>query len=118
MINVVLYQPLIPPNTGNIARLCVGIDANLHLIEPLGFDLSEKSVRRAGLDYWQHLNLTVHKDYNAFLESQNPSEYSLLQSLPKQNTGMQILKSVITFYLVKKPKACLKIFMKSTKTLP
>jgi len=61
--NIVLVQPEIPQNTGNIGRLCVGTNSNLHLVKPLGFDLDEKKVRRAGLDYWPHLNLTVHDSW-------------------------------------------------------
>ena len=61
-LHVVLFQPLIPQNTGSIGRLCVGTDTRLHLVEPLGFDISEKAVRRAGLDYWKHVDLHVHTD--------------------------------------------------------
>ncbi len=67
MMHVVLYQPEIPPNTGNIARQCVGMDSCLHLIKPIGFDLSKSAVRRAGLDYWDELKLTVHESPDAFL---------------------------------------------------
>ncbi len=59
-LHVVLFQPLIPQNTGSVGRLCVGTGARLHLIEPLGFDIDEKAVRRAGLDYWKHVDLAVH----------------------------------------------------------
>ncbi|MHC4942107.1 MAG: tRNA (cytidine(34)-2'-O)-methyltransferase [Planctomycetota bacterium] len=68
MIHVVLYQPEIPPNTGNIARQCVGMQAGLHLVGPLAIDISKKAVRRAGLDYWDHVMLKVHDDPEAFLE--------------------------------------------------
>ncbi len=68
-LNVVLVEPLIPQNTGNIARLCVGTASVLHLVQPLGFDISEKAVRRAGLDYWPHLSLRVHEDWPGFLEA-------------------------------------------------
>lgn len=67
MIHVVLYQPEIPPNTGNIARQCVGMSAHLHLVGPLNFDISKKAVKRAGLDYWEALKLTVHEDPEGFL---------------------------------------------------
>lgn len=67
-INVVLYQPEIPPNTGNIARTCAITGAKLHLIKPLGFSIDEKSVRRAGLDYWHLLDLEVHESLDDFLE--------------------------------------------------
>lgn len=66
--NIVLYQPEIPQNTGNIARTCVLTDCKLHLIKPLGFELDEKHLIRAGLDYWQYLQLEVHENYESFIE--------------------------------------------------
>ncbi len=71
-INVVLVAPEIPQNTGSIGRLCVNLNSRLHLIEPLGFSLEEKAVRRAGLDYWPHLDVTVHANWDAFLETESP----------------------------------------------
>jgi tRNA (cytidine/uridine-2'-O-)-methyltransferase len=68
MIHIVLYMPEIPPNTGTIARQCVGMDARLHIIKPISFDLSRGKAKRAGLDYWDDLSLTVHKDPDAFLK--------------------------------------------------
>ena len=68
MLHVALYQPAIPQNTGNIGRLCVGMGAHLHIIRPTVFELSDKTVRRAGLDYWQDLTHTVHDDTGAFLD--------------------------------------------------
>lgn len=65
-LHIVLYHPEIPQNTGNIGRLCLGIDASLHLVHPLSFDISEKAVRRAGLDYWKHVRLVEHVDEAAF----------------------------------------------------
>lgn len=64
--NIVLYQPEIPQNTGNIARTCVLTDCKLHLIKPLGFELDEKHLKRAGLDYWKYLELEIHESYEAF----------------------------------------------------
>jgi len=64
-LHIVLYQPEIPPNTGNIARLCACTGCQLHLVHPLGFDLDEKQVRRAGLDYWQHLDVQEHDDWQS-----------------------------------------------------
>lgn len=61
LCNVVLIEPLIPENTGNIARTCVGTESHLHLVGPLGFELTESRVKRAGLDYWQHLRWTEYK---------------------------------------------------------
>ncbi|NBW80177.1 tRNA (cytidine(34)-2'-O)-methyltransferase [bacterium] len=64
---IVLISPQIPPNTGTIARLCAAMSCRLHLIEPIAFDVSEKSFRRAGLDYWQFVELYVHTDWENFL---------------------------------------------------
>ncbi|MFC1536688.1 tRNA (cytidine(34)-2'-O)-methyltransferase [Pseudomonadota bacterium] len=62
-LHIVLYQPEIPPNTGNIARLCACTGCQLHLVHPLGFDLDEKQVRRAGLDYWEHLEVKEYPNW-------------------------------------------------------
>ncbi|MBQ0815315.1 MAG: tRNA (uridine(34)/cytosine(34)/5-carboxymethylaminomethyluridine(34)-2'-O)-methyltransferase TrmL [Marinobacter sp.] len=72
MLNVVLYEPEIPPNTGNIIRLCANTGCRLHLIEPLGFTLEDKQMRRAGLDYSEYTTLKIHKSYQAFLDSEQP----------------------------------------------
>ncbi len=66
-LNIVLYEPEIPQNTGNIARTCVLTDSKLHLIKPLGFEINEKQVRRAGLDYWKDLDLEIHESYEEFM---------------------------------------------------
>lgn len=66
---VVLFEPEIPNNTGNIGRTCLAMGASLHLIEPLGFDLSEKALRRAGLDYWPRLAPTIHPSWAAYLDA-------------------------------------------------
>lgn len=71
MLNIVLYEPEIPANTGNIGRTCVATGTRLHLIEPLGFKLSEKHLRRAGMDYWKDLDVTTYMDYEDFL-NRNP----------------------------------------------
>ncbi len=68
MINIVLYQPEIPPNTGTIARTCAITGMKLHLIKPLGFNIDDKAVKRAGLDYWHLLDLEVHESIEDFLE--------------------------------------------------
>lgn len=71
MINIVLLEPEIPANTGNIGRTCVASGVRLHLIEPLGFSLSEKALKRAGMDYWKDLDVTTYIDYQDFLDK-NP----------------------------------------------
>ena len=71
MLNIVLFEPEIPANTGNIGRTCVATNTRLHLIEPLGFRLNEKNLKRAGMDYWEHLDVTTYIDYRDFMEK-NP----------------------------------------------
>jgi tRNA (cytidine/uridine-2'-O-)-methyltransferase len=69
MLRVVLVQPEIAPNTGNVARLCVCNGIQLHLVHPLGFAILDRTLRRAGMDYWQHLDLVEHRDLDGFLGS-------------------------------------------------
>ena len=71
-LNIVLLEPEIPANTGNIGRTCVATGTKLHLIEPLGFSLSEKALKRAGMDYWKDLDVTTYLDYEDFVEK-NPN---------------------------------------------
>ena len=71
MINIVLHEPEIPGNTGNIGRTCVATGVKLHLIEPLGFQIDEKHLKRAGMDYWDKLDVTAYDDFNDFL-AKNP----------------------------------------------
>ena len=79
--HIALLEPEIPQNTGNIGRLCLGVGARLHLVHPLGFDLDEKAVRRAGLDYWRHVDLQEHADTNAFFTWAAGRRIYLLSSL-------------------------------------
>jgi tRNA (cytidine/uridine-2'-O-)-methyltransferase len=72
MLNVVLFEPEIPPNTGNIIRLCANTGFNLHLIKPLGFTWDDKRLRRAGLDYHEFTSVQQHNNYQAFIERQQP----------------------------------------------
>jgi tRNA (cytidine/uridine-2'-O-)-methyltransferase len=76
-MNIVLFQPLIPQNTGTIGRLAVCTDNNLHLIKPLGFDLDEKKIKKAGMDYWHHVKLDVHESWNDFINSL-PTNHKLI----------------------------------------
>jgi tRNA (cytidine/uridine-2'-O-)-methyltransferase len=66
--NIVLVNPEIPQNSGNIGRLCVSTDTRLHLIEPLGYSLDDKYLKRSGMDYWRHLDVSVYADWNEFLD--------------------------------------------------
>jgi tRNA (cytidine/uridine-2'-O-)-methyltransferase len=71
-VHVVLFQPEIPPNTGSVARLCAATLTPLHLIEPLGFKIDDKHLKRAGLDYWEFVDLHVHKSWEDFLSATQP----------------------------------------------
>ena len=87
MLNIVLHEPEIPANTGNIGRTCVAANARLHLIEPLGFRLNEKNLKRAGMDYWEKLDVTTYIDYEDFL-NRNPGAkvYMATTKAPKLYT--------------------------------
>ena len=89
-LNIVLYEPEIPSNTGNIGRTCVATGTRLHLIEPLGFRLNEKSIKRAGMDYWDDLDVTRYIDYQDFLEK-NPGAkiYMASKKAPQTYTEVQ-----------------------------
>ncbi|MBR3162533.1 MAG: tRNA (uridine(34)/cytosine(34)/5-carboxymethylaminomethyluridine(34)-2'-O)-methyltransferase TrmL [Clostridia bacterium] len=76
-LNIVLVEPEIPQNTGNIARTCAAIGAKLHLVYPLGFSISEKAVKRAGLDYWDKLEIEEHISFNEFLEKYKPEKNNM-----------------------------------------
>ena len=76
-LNIVLVEPEIPQNTGNIARTCAATGAKLHLVYPLGFDISEKAVKRAGLDYWDKLEIEEHESFEKFLEKYKPEDNNM-----------------------------------------
>ena len=82
--NIVLHEPEMPGNTGNIGRTCVACGARLHLIEPLGFRVDEKAVKRAGLDYWDKLDVTVYDDMDDFL-ARNPNAKMYYATTKGQN---------------------------------
>lgn len=86
-MNIVLFEPEMPANTGNIGRTCVATDTRLHLIEPLGFKINEKALKRAGLDYWDKLDVTVYCDFQDFL-NKNPGAkiYMATTKAPKVYT--------------------------------
>lgn len=73
MFNIVLFEPEIPPNTGNIIRLCANTGAKLHLIEPLGFPMEDAKLRRAGLDYHEFASIKIHTDWAGFLKNEKPA---------------------------------------------
>lgn len=105
MINIVLVEPEIPQNTGNIARTCACTNSRLHLIEPLGFDISEKSLRRAGLDYWDKLEVFVYKNIDDFF-AKNKGVYYFCSTKAQKN-----------YTQVPYPDGCYLLFGKETKGL-
>ena len=106
---IVLFEPEIPGNTGSIGRTCVAMGLDLILIKPYGFDLSEKAVRRAGLDYWKHVTITEYEDFDAFLKGENPDRSKLFffENNKEQN-----------FYDAPYSENCYLIFGAETKGLP
>lgn len=106
---IVLFEPLIPGNTGSIGRTCVGLDIELCLIKPLGFDLSEKEVRRAGLDYWKYVQLKTFENWEDFLSKENPPASSLffLSKFAKK-----------TYYEAPYHQNCYLVFGSEVKGLP
>ena len=107
MINIVLHEPEIPANTGNIGRTCVATGARLHLIEPLGFSLSEKALKRAGMDYWKDLDVTVYADFEDFLEKN-----------PNAKIYMATTKSKQTYTDVQYEDDCYIMFGKESAEIP
>lgn len=108
-LNIVLYEPEIPANTGNIGRTCVATGTRLHLIEPLGFRINEKQLKRAGLDYWDKLDVTIYDNYQDFLEK-NPQAIG--------NTFMATTKAHQVFSDVFYPKDCYIMFGKESAGIP
>lgn len=85
MLNIVLHEPEMPANTGNIGRTCVAAGARLHLIEPLGFHINEKMLKRAGLDYWDKLDVRIYDDFQDFL-NKNPGARIYMATTKAQHT--------------------------------
>ena len=107
MINIVLHEPEMPANTGHIGRTCVALGARLHLIEPLGFRLDEKSLKRAGLDYWEKLDVTTYINFEDFLEKN-----------PGAKIYMATTKSKQTYIDVTYEKDCYIMFGKESAGIP
>jgi len=83
--NIVLFEPEIPNNTGNIGRLALASGSNLHLVKPFGFELDDKRVKRAGLDYWQHISLTVYESIDAFFAMNKDKDFAFFSSHGSQD---------------------------------
>ena len=93
-MNIVLVNPEIPQNTGNIARTCAATGSHLHLIRPLGFDISDKAVKRAGLDYWPLVHLSVYDNLEAFFQ-QHPQAKQIQLQLCREYTVQAILQHIL-----------------------
>lgn len=100
MINIVLYEPEIPTNTGNIMRTCIACNSKLHLIEPLGFRLDEKSVKRSGVNYLDNLNYEVYDDYNDFLAKNSGDFYYFTRYGKKPHTSFDYSDCTKNIYLI------------------
>ena len=124
-LNIVLFEPEIPANTGNIGRTCVATGTRLHLIEPLGFRLNEKSIKRAGMDYWEHLDVTRYINFEDFLEK-NPGAKICMATTKGQHVYTEVnyepdcyimfgkeSAGIPEEILVKNPDTCIRIPMLS-----
>lgn len=106
-LNIVLHEPEIPQNTGNISRTCAATGASLHLIEPFGFKITDASLKRAGLDYWQYLDIHYYKNIEEFYEKNADGHFFYFSTKsPKNHTQVEY------------PDNCYLIFGKETKGLP
>lgn len=106
-IHIVLFEPEIPPNTGNIARTCAATGTSLHLIKPLGFSIDDKHVKRAGLDYWDLLDLNIHENMEELFQKYSGANFYFATTKAKQ------------FYTeVKYEDGCFIVFGKETAGLP
>lgn len=125
-LNVVLVEPEIPQNTGNIARTCAAIGAKLHLIKPLGFSISEKQVKRAGLDYWDKLDIEEHDSFKEFLEKYKPEENNMFFITTKgthcySNVDYSGMEEVFVLFGKETkglPEATLKKYIEKTARIP
>ncbi len=106
-LNIVLVEPEIPANTGNIARTCAVTGAQLHLVEPLGFSIEDKHLKRAGLDYWPHLNVKLHKNLECFFTETNGGIFYYCSTKAKR-----------AYHEVEYEDGCYLLFGKETKGLP
>ena len=104
MLNIVLHEPEMPANTGNIGRTCVAAGARLHLIEPLGFSINDKMVKRAGLDYWDKLDVTVYDDFNDFCE-RNPGAKIYMATTKAHNTNNEDSYEPDCYIMIRKESA-------------
>ena len=100
MINIVLYEPEIPQNTGNIMRTCAGIGAKLHLIEPMGFKINDKTVKRSGVNYIEHCDYTIYDDWDDFVSKNKGTYYYLTRYGRKPHTSFDYSDTNENIYLI------------------
>ena len=125
-LNIVMVEPEIPQNTGNIARTCAAIGTKLHLVKPLGFEITDKYLKRAGLDYWDKLEIEMHDSLKEFLEKYSPEKNSMYFSTTKGKTcysDVDYTKSKEVFILFGKetkglPEDLLKKYISQTIRIP
>ena len=110
-LNIVMVEPEIPQNTGNIVRTCAAIGAKLHLVYPLGFDISDRYLKRAGLDYWDKMNIEYHESLDTFLEKYSPEDNNMFFTSKKARN----VYSEVKFNEMNKVFV---LFGKETKGLP
>jgi len=123
-LQIALVEPEIPPNTGNVARLCAATGCALHLVEPLGFSIDDRELKRAGLDYWKHVSITLHPSLDAFLAATSDSQrwyFSTRASLPYSKADFHAgdilvfgkeTKGLPDELLARDPESCLRIPMR------
>lgn len=109
-LNIVMVEPEIPQNTGNIARTCAATGSKLHLVHPLGFSISDRYLKRAGLDYWDKLEIEEHSSLKAFLDKYKPEEHEMYYASTKAKTCYSDVKFKMEEVFV--------LFGKETKGLP
>jgi tRNA (cytidine/uridine-2'-O-)-methyltransferase len=107
VINIVMVEPEIPQNTGNVARTCAATGARLHLVGPMGFTIDDKKLKRAGLDYWEYLDITLHDSFEDYLSIRKPSALRFLST-----------KGGKTLYDTTYPEGCALIFGCESAGLP
>ena len=124
-LNIVLLEPEIPQNTGNIARTCAATDASLHMIEPFGFKIDDSKLKRAGMDYWYHLDIHYYKNLEEFFEKNpDPEFYLFTKKASHRHTDVNYGENVFFFFgreseglpeelLLKYPDRCVRIPMKA-----
>ncbi|MCF6410978.1 tRNA (uridine(34)/cytosine(34)/5-carboxymethylaminomethyluridine(34)-2'-O)-methyltransferase TrmL [Pseudalkalibacillus salsuginis] len=99
-VHIVLFQPEIPANTGNIARTCAATDTTLHLIRPLGFSTDDKMLKRAGLDYWQYVNIVYHDSIDEFFKKTDGEYFFLTKYGEKPHTSFDYSNPEVNYYFV------------------